>query len=94
MKVHSLAIANIFVSFRIMCSVNQIGNEGYFTSMCNLVVIRKMISYHQKHLRITYFSNYDAANILLKASRSRLIQCLRQRAYAASRNSNTVVTVV
>jgi len=56
------------------------GTEGYFISLCNLIVIRKLISYHQKHLQATEFSNYDAENILLKASRPRLIQCLRQRA--------------
>lgn len=94
LKVHSLAIANIFVSFQIVCSVNQIGTEGYFISICNVIIIRKLISYRQTHLQATEFSNYDAANILLKASKPRLIQCLCQWAYAASCNANTVVTVM
>lgn len=62
-------------------------------SVCNLIIIRKMISYHQKHLQASGFLHYDAGNILLKASRPRLIQCLRQRSYAASCNENTVARV-
>jgi hypothetical protein len=37
----------------------------------------------------TEFSNYDAANILLKPSRPRLVKCLR-RAYAVSYNKSNV----
>jgi hypothetical protein len=73
---------------------NQIVTEGYFRNICNLVVIRKLIFHHQKHLQATEFSSYVAANMLLKASRPRLVHCLRHRSYAASRNSNTVVTAV
>lgn len=69
LKVPFHAVADIFVSFQIRCPLTHIGAEGYFISMCNLVVLQKLISHHQKHLQTTEFSNYDAANIVLKASR-------------------------
>jgi hypothetical protein len=41
----------------------------------------------------TEFPNYDAANVLVKASRPTVVQSVR-RAYAASYNENPVVTGV